>query len=591
MLSMPGLIEDYALLSDCRTAALVSLRGDIDWFCPERFDAPSLFGAILGESEQGQWSLRPVDDAAVATRSYEEGTFILVTRWETSTGVAEVTEMLPIDEGHTHLVRRVRGVSGTVTFHTEVRLRFGYATALPWVRQFGGAAAPGIAAIAGPDAVIVRGVRMQADQRAHIADFDVLAGDTRDLTLSWYPSYQEHPQPLDVDAALRRTRAWWRRWAGEMAHDGAYGELVDRSLLVLRALSHRDTGGIVAAATTSLPEELGGERNWDYRYVWLRDASLTLGALVRHGHLTIARHWRSWLLRAIAGDPADLQIVYGIAGERDLLERDVPTLPGYEGSAPVRIGNAAESQFQADVLGEVIVALDEARRAGLSEESLSWALQRTLIDHIIETIDRPDQGMWEMRGDPHMFTHSRVMIWAALDRGVRACEEIGLDGDPDLWRRVRDRVREEIETHGVDADGGHFVQFYGSHEVDAALLLIPRVGFCRADDPRMLATVAKIEADLLHDGLVFRYTSQTAHDGVAGADNAFLACSFWLVEQYVATDRRAEAEALMARVCGIANDVGLLSEEYDTGRRRQLGNVPQAFSHLALIRAADALAR
>ncbi len=586
---MPGLIEDYALLSDCRTAALVSLRGDVDWFCPERFDSPSLFGALLGEREQGQWALRPVDDAAVATRSYEEGTFVLVTRWETATGVAEVIDMLPIEEGRTHLVRRIRGISGTVPFHTEVRLRFGYATALPWVRQFGGAASRAIAAIAGPDAVIVRGVRMHASDRAHMADFDVLAGDTRDLVLSWYPSYEQHPAPIDVDAALRRTRSWWRRWAGEMAHDGVYGPLVDRSLLVLRALSHRDTGGIIAAATTSLPEELGGERNWDYRYVWLRDAALTLGALVRHGHLTIARHWRAWLLRAIAGDPDDLQIVYGVAGERDLLERTVPSLPGYEGSGPVRIGNAAEGQFQADVLGEVLVAFGEARAAGLTEEPLSWALQRTLIDHVIATVDRPDQGMWEMRGDPHLFTHSRVMVWAALDTAVRACDELDLDGDPEEWRRVRDRVREEIDAHGVDAEGGHFVQFYGSGEVDAALLLIPRTGFCAPDDPRMLATVARIEKDLVHDGLVFRYTPDTAHDGVAGSDNAFLACSFWLVEQYAASGRRPEAETLMDRACAVANDLGLLSEEYDTRRRRQLGNVPQAFSHLALIRAADAL--
>lgn len=577
-------IEDYALLSDCRTAALVSRDGDVDWFCPPRYDAASVFGALLGDEEHGRWSLRPADARATSTRRYEDGTFVLVTRWEGAEGVAEVIDFLAIDAERTHLVRRVRGISGAVKFRTDVRLRFDYASALPWIRQFGGAAQPGIAAIAGPDAVLLRGVRLHADGTRHGAEFDVLAGDTRDLVLSWYRSYDDHPAAIDVAEAQRRTTAWWRRWSSDLHAPGEDSALVTRSLLVLRALSHRDTGGIVAAPTTSLPEVIGGERNWDYRYVWLRDAALTLTSLVHHGHLTIARHWRSWLLRAIAGNPDDVQIVYGVGGERHLDERIITSLPGFAGSGPVRVGNGAVTQFQGDVLGEVLVALDEARRAGLPEESLSWALQRTLVDHLIATKDVDDRGIWEMRGPARRFVHSRVMMWAGLDRAIAAVIEGGLDGDAEAWTAARDELRTEIDASGVV--DGHFVQYVGTSEVDASLLMLPRVGFCAWDDPRMLATVARIESDLVRDGFVFRYRTD---DGVPGADNAFVACSFWLVEQYARTGRGTEARALMDRTVGVANDVGLLAEEYDVVRRAQAGNVPQAFSHLALVRAADAL--
>ncbi|WP_040167283.1 glycoside hydrolase family 15 protein [Microbacterium gorillae] len=585
---MPARIEDHALLSDCRTAALVTADGDVDWFCPPRFDSPSAFAALLGHEEHGHWALHATGDEVSRTRRYDGGTFLLVTRWRTATGEAEVIDALPFDGDRTHLIRRVVGISGTVSFRTVLRIRFGYATALPWVRQLHDGSGPAIAAIAGPDAAVVRGIALSADGNSHAADFTIAAGDTRDLTMTWYPSWSTHPEPLDVDALLHRTRRTWHEWSDVFRVDGPHRELVSRSLLVLRALSHRDTGGIVAAPTTSLPELLGGARNWDYRYVWLRDAALVLSTLVRHGHLSSARHWRSWLLRSVAGDPQDVQIVYGVAGERDLAEREVDSLPGYDGAAPVRVGNGAVSQFQADVLGEVLVAMSEARAAGLAEERDTWSLQRALIEHVVAMFDRPDEGIWEIRGEPKMFTHSRALVWAALDHGVRAVREHGMSGDVDAWERLRDRVRADVFTHGV-ADGGWFTQTFGSDEVDASLLVLPQVGFCAWDDPHMLATVERIETDLMRDGFVLRYRTESGVDGLAGTENPFLACSFWLVEQYARTGRRDDADQLMERVCAVANDLGLLSEEYDTTAGRQVGNMPQAFSHLALVRAADAL--
>ena len=585
---MSAAIEDYALISDARTGALVSRDGSIDWFCPPRFDAPSVFGALLGDEDHGHWRLGPVGGGE-AQRQYESEDFTLVTRWTTDTGVVEVTDLMPIDGPHTHIIRRVRGISGSVPMATTVRFRFDYAAALPWVRQHRDAGPAAIAAIAGPDAMLLRGVALTAEDNSHVGGFTIAEGEVRDLVLTWYPSFEPHPEMPEVDALLRRTRTWWQRWSTDLHREGPYRDEVKRSLLVLRALTHRDTGGIVAAATTSLPEQFGGTRNWDYRYVWLRDASLTLMSLIRHHHLTAARHWRSWLLRAIAGDPADVQIMYGIAGERYLPERELSTLPGYQGSGPVRVGNGAVDQFQADVIGEVIVALDDARRAGLAEEGSSWSLQRALIGRVVETVDRPDQGLWEIRGEPHRFTHSRAMIWAALDRGVRAVREFGLDGDLEIWERLRDEVRIDIDTRGVSADG-HFTQYFGTDEVDASLLVLPQIGFCTPDDPRMLATVARIERDLMRDGLLMRYRAATGVDGIDEPENPFLACSFWLVEQYARTGRRDDAVELMDRLCALTNDLGLLSEEYDVGAGRQAGNVPQAFSHLALVRAADALA-
>lgn len=589
-------IEDYAVISDCRTAALVSREGAIDWFCAPRYDSASLFGALLGDDEHGCWRLHPSDPTARATRRYDADTFLLVTRWEGAEGVAEVIDLLPIherrsgrDSERVDIVRRIVGLAGRVEFDTSLRMRFDYARAIPWVRQVGGAE-PALHATAGPDSLIVRGVALRAHDHVHRGRVAVAAGDTVDLVATWTPSHYPDPAPLDVDAALAATRSWWEGWAAGIVYEGNHRAAVVRSLLVLRALTHRETGGIVAAATTSLPEQPGGARNWDYRFVWLRDAALTLEALVAHGFLGVAEQWRSWLLRAIAGDPAQMQIMYGIAGERDLPERALASLPGYDGAAPVRVGNGAVDQYQADVVGEVMVALEAARIAGLAETSFSWALQRALLDRVEANLDRPDNGIWEIRGEPRMFTQSRVMMWAAFDRGVRAVEQFGLAGPVERWRMLRDRLAEEISTRGVDPDGGFFVQSYGSRELDAALLMIPQVGFCAPDDPRMLATVAGIERTLLGRGLVERYRAASGVDGLDGGENPFVACTFWLVQQYAASGRSADAERLMAHACAIANDVGLIAEEYDPEARTQLGNTPQALSHLALVQAAASLA-
>ncbi|MDR2999404.1 MAG: glycoside hydrolase family 15 protein [Microbacterium sp.] len=584
-------IEEYALLSDCRTAALVSREGSIDWFCPPRLDAASVFGALLGDAEHGCWSLRPTDPDAAATRHYDGDTFTLVTRWETDEGVAEVRDWMPVAgdrPDRTDIVREIAGVTGRVEFAQELRMRFDYARALPWVHQSGTTGAPELTAVAGPDAVVMRGAALHPHGHMHTGTVSVASGEHVELTLTWYPSSQPAPDGLDLPVADLRTRDWWQEWADGIAPDGPDDAAVRRSLLILRALTNRDTGGIAAAATTSLPEDFGGERNWDYRYVWLRDAALTLEALLEHGLTEAAWHWRDWLVRAVAGDPADAQIMYGLAGERDLAERTVPSLPGYEASAPVRVGNGASGQYQADVVGEVMVTLSAARRAGLAESHRSWAVERALLKHAETQLDRPDNGLWEIRGEPRMFTHSRVMMWAAFDRGIRAVEDFGLPGHEDRWSAARDRLREEIDAHGVR--GGAFVQHSDTDEVDASLLLIPQVGYCAADDPRMLATVDRIEKTLMHDGLLLRYRTTSGVDGLSGAEHPFLACSFWLVEQYAATGRLAEARALMDRLCSFRNDVGMLSEEYDPVGVRQVGNTPQAFSHLALVRAADALA-
>ncbi|MFC5433158.1 glycoside hydrolase family 15 protein [Microbacterium suwonense] len=588
-------IEDYALLSNCRTAALVSREGSIDWLCLPRLDSPSTFGGLLGDDSHGRWALRPADPDATVTRRYDRDTFVLITRWRTADAVAEVHDFMPIDPDpavdvrRTDLIRRVVGIEGVMRFEQQLSIRFDYARAMPWVRQTGTDEHPQLVAMAGPDAVILRGAALKAADHQHSGEVTVAAGETRDLQLTWFPSHRTAPDPLDVDDVLARTKHWWQSWADRVEHSGPHHEQVVRSLLILRALTNHETGGIAAAATMALPEEIGGERNWDYRYVWLRDAALTLEALLDHGFLALAERWREWLLRAVAGDPADLQIMYGLAGERDLTERTLSSLPGFEASAPVRVGNGAAAQYQADVVGEVLVTLSAARSAGLKESKFSWPLERQLLRFAAEQIDRPDNGLWEIRGDTHMFTHSRAMMWAAFDRGVRAVEEFGLDGPVDTWRELRARMREEIDREGVR--NGHFTQYYGTDEVDASLLLLGEVGYCRPDDPRMLATVERIEQTLMRDGLLHRYRTDTGVDGLAGSESPFLACSFWLVEQYAATGRLDDANELMDRLCSLTNDVGMLSEEYDPRENRQVGNTPQAFSHLALVRAADALTR
>ncbi|PWC08309.1 glycoside hydrolase family 15 protein [Mycetocola zhujimingii] len=585
---MASRIEDYALISDCYTAALVGRDGSIDWLCMPRYDSPSMFAALLGTEDHGRWKLAPTAATATSRRRYDGESFTLLTTWTSPDGVAEVTDVMPRADHRADLIRRVRGVSGRVEFAQEVRFRFGYATAMPWVRKVRDDNGTALLAVAGPDAVVVRGPELFASDREHANRFTVSPGEIVDITMTWYPSHREPPAPIDVDENLARTHDWWREWSSTLEQRGPYADETARSLLILRALTHEETGGIVAAATTSLPEDFGGSRNWDYRYVWLRDASLTVTALLSCGAIEGVDRWRLWLLRAIAGDPKDVQIMYGLSGERDLAERELTALPGYLGSRPVRIGNAAALQLQSDVIGEVMIALHDARVAGVEETSYSWALQRALVSYMETHWQAADQGIWEIRGAPQRFTHSRVMMWAAFDRAIRAVTEFGLDGPVDRWIALRALIREEIETEGFDPERNSYTQFYGTTEVDASLLQLVDVGYCHPRDPRMLGTVAAIETDLLRDGLLRRYRTEAGVDGLPGDEHPFLACSFWLVSQYAASGL-AEARALMDRLVGFANDVGLMSEQYDVGRGRQAGNTPQAFSHLALVLAVRAI--
>ena len=589
---MPLRIEDYALISDCHTAALVGRDGSIDWLCLPNYDSPSMFGALLGDPEHGRWLLAPAGGVLETQRRYVGDTFVLETTWETETGAVTVTDFMPLGDRRADVVRRVTGLRGTVKMRQELTIRFAYATCVPWVRRVeGDDGLPRLLAVAGPDAVTLRGGPMpRAQGRRHVGEFTVAEGVEVDLVLTWYPSHRDLPDPLDVSERFDATVRWWQDWADHSdPGESPYAEYVRRSLLVLRALTHEDTGGIVAAATTSLPEQWGGVRNWDYRYCWLRDAALTLESLMLHGYVGEAQNWRAWLLRAIAGDPEDVQVMYGLAGERYLPERELTSLPGYDGARPVRIGNGAVGQYQADVLGEVMVALENARRAGVTEDEFSWPLQRTLLGFVERNWQRPDQGIWEVRGPERHFTHSRVMIWAALDRGVRAVRDHGLDGPADRWAALRDEVRDEIEAKGWDAERQTYTQYYGGGGVDASLLQLAQVGFCAPEDERMLGTVAAIERDLVRDGFVLRYRTEEGVDGLPPGEHPFLACSFWLAEQYARSGRTDDARSLMDRLVGCCNDVGLLSEEYDPSTGRQAGNTPQALSHLALVRAADAL--
>ncbi|MET4581671.1 GH15 family glucan-1,4-alpha-glucosidase [Conyzicola nivalis] len=588
-------VEDYALIGDCHTGALVGLDGSIDWLCLPRFDSASTFGALLGDEDHGRWLVAPRaslhgDEGVSSSRSYVEDTFTLVTRWVTPTGEVDVIDLMPHGDRRADVVRRVVGVSGTVDMHQELRIRFDYGAALPWLRQVPEEGGNAVVAVAGPDAIVIRGPVLRAEDHAHVSDFSVSAGETVDIALTWYPAHRSAPAPLNVSKRIRETERWWQSWASTTAVAPQYSEAVRRSLLVLRALTHEDTGGIVAAATTSVPEEFGGQRNWDYRYVWLRDASLTLHVLLDHGFEAEADPWRRWLLRAIAGDPADVQIMYGLSGERRLNEYVVDSLPGYDGASPVRVGNGAFTQYQGDVFGEVMLALERARETQGEEMDFSWPLQRALMTFVENNWQRPDNGIWEIRGPLRHFTHSRVMLWAAFDCAARAVREFGLDGPVERWERMRDLVREEIETQGFDPVRGTYTQYYGGSTVDASLLQMVQAGYIEADDPRMLGTVAAIEEDLLEDGLLLRYRTESGVDGLPEGENPFLACSFWLAEQYARSGRLADATELMDRLVGYSNDVGLLSEEYAVGDARQAGNTPQAFSHLSLVRAADAIA-
>ncbi|QWF20405.1 glycoside hydrolase family 15 protein [Nocardioides sp. LMS-CY] len=583
-------IEDYALVGDRRSGALVGRNGSVDWLCLPRFDSPACFAGLLGGDDHGHWQLCPVDEYDVRRRYVGEST-VLETTFTTATGEITLTDAMPRGDGRADLVRTVVGVRGTVRVRHEWTVRFDYGAVVPWVRRAEVAGERVITATGGPDRLVLRGPRLPgAVDRHHADEFDVLAGDHLVFTTTWLPSWAPltvtDPPEDHVTESIREGQRWAHRCRADLPRLDA----VLRSLLTLRLLTDEQTGGIVAAATTSLPEDPGGERNWDYRYCWLRDAALTIGALVRAGHTDEARLWRAWLLRAVAGDPDDLQIMYAVDGARRLPEFTLPHLPGYAGSTPVRIGNGAAVQRQLDVLGEVMIGLEQIRRATGRADADAWALQRTLVEHLATTWQRKDHGLWEIRGPQQYFTHSQAMVWAAFDRAVRAVEEFDLDGPVDQWRRLRDTVHARVLEHGYDAERGTFVQYYGGAEVDAALLVLPTIGFIDGDDPRMLGTIEAVERDLLRDGLVLRYRTSTGVDGLAGDEHPFLACSFWLVSAYARAGRIDDAAALFDRLCDLTNDVGLLSEEYDPAGRRMIGNFPQAFSHLALVHAAADLA-
>jgi GH15 family glucan-1,4-alpha-glucosidase len=579
-------IEDYGLIGDLQTAALVSRQGCVDWLCLPRFDSGACFAALLGGDDNGHWSIAPAAPVTASRRSYLDDTLILETVFDTDGGAVRLIDFMPPRETTPDVVRIVEGVSGSVTMRLDLTIRFDYGSIVPWVRRL----EDGILAVAGPDALhLATPVDLVGRDFHTVAEFEVRAGERVPFVLTWFPSNLDLPQPVDAEQALVETEAFWRDWVGACAHTGRFRDPVVRSLVTLKALTYAPTGGIVAAPTTSLPEALGGVRNWDYRYCWLRDATLTLLALVRAGYEDEARAWRDWLLRAIAGHPADIQIMYGIAGERRLTELELGWLDGYEGSRPVRIGNAACEQLQLDVYGEVADALYHARGAGLAPSPDAWALNGKLLDWLESGWREPDEGIWEVRGPRRHFTHSKVMAWVAFDRAVRSVEEHGLDGPVDRWSAHRDEVHDEVCRLGFDAELGVFTQSYGSKRLDASLLMMPLVGFLPADDPRVAGTVAAIERDLMREGLVERYRADdenVAVDGLPPGEGTFLPCSFWLVEVLTMQGRLDEAERLFGRLLGLRNDLGLLSEEYDTTSGRLVGNFPQAFTHLTLVDAA-----
>lgn len=586
---MASLIEDYALIGNCASAALVGKDGSIDWAAMPRFDSPAFFAALLGDADNGRWQIAPAGPFTV-TRRYRPGTLILETRFETPDGIVLLTDGMTRRDHAGDIMRLVRCESGRVAMHLDLCIRFEYGAVVPWVTKLDDGR---LTAVAGPErltldtAVDIRGEGMHS-----VADFTLAAGDEAAFSLGWAPSYRPVPAAPDPRASIERAATVARDWSSRSKLDGPerWRDLVERSALTLKALTHFETGGIVAAPTTSLPEALGGSRNWDYRFCWLRDATLTLYALMNSGFVEEAAEWRGWLTRAIAGSPEQVQIMYGIAGERRLEEFELPWLAGYEGSRPVRVGNAASSQLQLDVFGEVMDAMYQARRLGMAPDQNYWRLQCALMGYLDTIWTKPDAGIWEIRGEPRHFTHSKVMAWVAYDRAVRSVEEDPLDGPVEQWRATREAIHAQVCAEGYNEALGTFTQSYGSTELDASLLLIALVGFLPVDDPRVVRTVAAIERDLLQEGFVLRYRPESKVDGLAGeTEGAFLPCSFWLVDNYALMGRMEEAEAMFERLVGLCNDVGLLSEEYDVGRKRQVGNFPQAFTHVGLINSAHNL--
>ena len=588
------LIEDYALLGDLQTAALVERGGSIDWLCFPRFDSGACFAALLGTPENGRWLLAPSTTPATSTRRYLHDTLVLETTWTAEDGaVARVLDFMPPRGRAPDIVRIVEGVRGSVHMRSELTLRFDYGRVVPWVRKRTHEGDTRVA-IAGPDALCFRTpAPTRGEDLRTISEFSVDEGERVPFVLTWFPSHEDVPEAVDPEQALAGTESFWREWSERCDLDlpPELASLVRRSLIVLKALTYEPTGGIVAAATTSLPEWIGSVRNWDYRYCWLRDATLTLLALLQGSHDDEAAAWRRWLLRAIAGDPAAVQIMYGVAGERRLTELELPWLSGYEGSQPVRIGNAASEQLQLDVYGEVLDALYQARAHGIGIDEQAWRIQLALLDHLQEAWREPDEGIWEIRGERRHFVHSKAMAWVAFDRAVLTVEEQGLEGPVGRWRELRDEIHREVCERGFDEQLGSFTQSYGSQELDASLLLLPLVGFLPCTDPRIRGTVEAVERELLQDGFVLRYrTHEAGVDGLPPGEGVFLPCSFWLANCYELLGRHDEARELFERLVGLSNDVGLLSEEYDPQAKRLLGNFPQAFTHLAFVSTAFNLA-
>jgi GH15 family glucan-1,4-alpha-glucosidase len=570
-------IEDYGLVGDLQAAALVGRSGSVDWMCVPRFDSGACFSALLGSRENGRWLIAPVDGGPATERRYRKDTLILESEWQTSTGRVRVIDFMPPRGTAPDIIRIVEGLEGSVEMGTDLAIRFDYGSIVPWVHRV-------------DDQTLLRSpVQLQGENLAHAARFTVTAGERVPFVLTWYPSGQKPPRRVDAEQALVETERYWLDWVSGCHYMGDWPEAVRTSLMVLKALTYAPTGGIVAAPTTSLPERIGGVRNWDYRYCWLRDASFTLYALMNAGYKEEARRWRDWLLRAVAGDVSKLQILYGVAGERRIPETELPWLDGYAGSAPVRIGNAAHEQFQLDVYGEVMDAFHIAREHGLASDNPVWSLQTKLMDFLEGAWDRPDEGIWEVRGPRRHFTHSKVLAWVAFDRAIDLSERFAMEGPTDRWRRTREEIKEEVCREGFDVEQGAFTQSYGSKQLDASTLLIPLVGFLPADDPRVVGTIDAVRAQLMPDGFVQRYAVDATVndvDGLPGGEGAFLPCSFWMVDALSLTGRDTEARDLFERLLSIRNDLGLLAEEYDPATQRQLGNFPQAFTHVGLVNSA-----
>jgi GH15 family glucan-1,4-alpha-glucosidase len=580
---MSAPIEDYALIGDTRTVALVDRRGSIDWLCLPRFDAGACFASLLGDARNGRWKIAPAAADASVRRRYRDHSLVLETEYSTPAGRVRVIDCMPADEDIPNVVRVVEGIEGSVPMHMELIMRFDYGWSVPWVRKIDGV----LTAVAGPDGLALRTpVETKGENLTTIADFTVHAGQRVPFVLTWFPSTAAIPGAIDADLAIEACDRWWQAWASQCTYNGEWREAVERSLITLKALTYTPTGGIVAAATTSLPEKIGGARNWDYRYGWLRDATFTLYALIVSGFRDEARAWRDWLLRAVAGDPSQLQVMYGVAGERRLLEQELTWLPGYENSRPVRIGNAAVHQLQLDTYGEVIDTLHHARLVGLDADGFTWSLETKLLEFLEHNWQQPDEGIWEVRGPRQHFTHSKVMAWVAFDRAVKSVEQFRVEGPVERWRAIRDAIHAEVCEKAFDPNKRAFTQSYGSPALDAALLVMPQVGFLRHDDPRIISTVAAIERELIREGFVIRYLTERGVDGLPPGEGVFLLCSFWLADNYAMSGRTREARALFERLLAIRNDVGLLAEEYDPRAQRMLGNFPQAFSHVGLINTA-----